>query len=158
MRDKSRLSTIGRTKEGPSPSSSPSVRKQRRRSISPKKSSLEQIINEGDDDDDGDDVATSPLQNEATASFAGRRKRGRNHRRRHFYTSSRSLNIGESGLSSGLANNESMHGEDGRWRRRGRSEGGDSIVLVNLPDEGSSSRRKRDARNDDSGSPSREKG
>ena len=77
MQDKSRLSTIGRTKEGPSPPpplSSPLVQKQRRRSISPKKSSLEQIINEGDDDGNGDDVATSPLQNEATASFAGRRK------------------------------------------------------------------------------------
>mmetsp|Transcript_19160 Transcript_19160/g.40133 ORF Transcript_19160/g.40133 Transcript_19160/m.40133 type:complete len:156 (+) Transcript_19160:2428-2895(+) len=148
MRDKLRLSTIGRTKEGPSPpppSSSPSVRKQRRRSILPKKSSLEQIINEGDDDGDGDNVATSPLENDDTVLFAGRQKRGCNHRHRHFYTSFRSSDIDESGLPSGLANNKSMHGEDGRWRRRGRSEGGDSIVLVNLPDEGSLSRRKRDA-------------
>ena len=124
----------------------------------PKKSSLEQIINEGDDDGDGDDVATSPLQNEATASFAGRRKQGHNHRCYHFYTSSRSSDIDKSGLLLGLANDESMHGEDGQWRRRGQSEGGDFIVLVNLPDEGSLSRRKRDARNNESGLPLREKG
>ena len=99
MRDELRLPTTGRAKEDPSLSLASSlVRKQSRRSILPKKSSLGQIIN------DDDDAVTPPEENKGTVLFAGRQKRGRNHRCHHYHTSSCLFDIDESAWLSRVAN------------------------------------------------------